>query len=214
MKLERVVDCFVSEVGSNIFSTLKSLKAIGTNFKILAASELNEDYRAFFLANHPGRFEHVYRSLDDQLQGETCILCHENGLQCTPTGRTPTEEIHLLITGSPCDPFSVQRGKRWASGSVKDHSDFGTTMGGVIKAYSTYEPFVGILEQVLGFTMPFEAGGSSTPLSRQGQTKQPGQINIQTYILDCTSIHIDTYTDMHTYIQTKVQKYIGTLVHT
>ena len=152
-------------------STLETypLKAIGANFKIVAASETNEDYRNFFLSNHPGRFEHVYESLDFQLNGEPCLLCLEGEISCPPTGREGDQETHLMICGSPCDPFSMQRAKRFSTGSVKNHSDFATTMEGVTKAYTTYEPIVGVMEQVSGFLLPFEAGGTDTPFSRPGQ---------------------------------------------
>lgn len=143
-------------------------QAMGTNFTVLAASEVNEDYRSFFLGNHPGRFQHVFSSIEDQLHGNKCILCQEKGVNCPPHGCTSSDEVNLLITGSPCDPFSLQRSKRFAAGSVKMHCDFETTMNGVTQAYVTYKPVVGVMEQVSGFLMPFEAGGTETPFSRPG----------------------------------------------
>lgn len=108
----------------------------------------------------------MYESLDAQLDGEPCLICLETEISCPPTGREWDEETHLTICGSPCDPFSMQRAKRFSTGSVKSHSDFATTMEGVTKAYLTYEPHVGIMEQVSGFLLPFEAGGTETPFSR------------------------------------------------
>ena len=121
----------------------------------------------------------MYESLDAQLDGQPCLICLENEISCPPTGCEWDEKTHLMICGSPCDPFSMQRAKRFSTGSVKCHSDFATTMEGVTKAYLTYEPEVGIMEQVSGFLLPFEAGGTETPFSR------PDLQICQTLQIDC-----------------------------
>ena len=138
-------------------------------FTVASASEQNSDYRNFFLANHPGKFKHVYSTIQDQLKGREGRACclHEstnNGSGCDPWAASSC--IDLMVTGSPCDPFSVQRSKRFRHDAVKTHKDFDTTMDSVVSMYRKFEPSVGILEQVKGFIMPFVAGGAETPLDR------------------------------------------------
>lgn len=125
---------------------------------------MNSDYRSFFLANHPGKFRHVFTSLEDQLRDGPCWACSNGGKSCDRAHGS----LDALVTGSPCDPFSVQRSKRFAQGSVKTHEDFETTMRSVTEAYGKYEPVIGIMEQVMGFLLPMEAGSEETPFARYG----------------------------------------------
>ena len=73
-----------------------------------------------------------------------------------------------MITGSPCDPFSVQRCKRFRAGDVKEHCDFKVTMQCIIQMFEKYTPAIGVMEQVMSFLMPFEQGGQVTPCDRRG----------------------------------------------
>lgn len=68
------------------------------------------------------------------------------------------------VTGSPCNPFSCQRTKRFANGDVSSHQSFQTTMSGVIDWYEVVQPKIGITEQVLGFDLPFSSSNRQTPL--------------------------------------------------
>ena len=100
-----------------------------------------------------------------------CVTCQDSVkgrvLGCNPRDDLlPDGEVHLLMTGSPCDPFSVQRNKRFADGNVKNHCQFDVTMEKVIQLYQIYEPKKGLFEQVHGFCLPFEAGGDETPKHR------------------------------------------------
>ena len=96
-----------------------------------------------------------------------CSEAVENGAQsCLEDGGQGP--ITLLISGSPCDPFSVNRmGKRWAPGDIQAHTSYDVTMESVIKVYSKYSPVVGVMEQVAGFTMPFSQANPETPYSRR-----------------------------------------------
>ena len=128
------------------------LQALGINYHMLAASETNAGYRDFFLLNMgEGKFDHVFRSVEEQL-----------------AEHQPPKHVDLMITGSPCDPFSVQRCKRFRAGNVKEHCDFKVTMQSVIQMYEKYAPAIGVMEQVMGFLMPFEKDGQVTPCDRRG----------------------------------------------
>ena len=120
------------------------------------------------MENNPGVFQHVYASLEDQIVGRQCLLHAgaETGGCCEASREVSPD---LMISGSPCNPFSVQRGKRFQPGDVSAHASFSTTMKGVVRMYMRRRPKIGLIEQVMGFAMPFEKGGSETPLSRQGK---------------------------------------------
>ena len=125
-------------------------------------------YRDIILANNGkkgGRqlIEHLYESLEGMLDGEQCVL-HPASKQCACSKRIG--EIHLGVTGSPCNPFSTMRAKRFADGSVSGHSMSDTTFDSVVSFYQKYEPRVGVSEQVLGFDMKTSTNDACTPYQR------------------------------------------------
>ena len=140
------------------------------DYHIISASEVNPKYRSFCEANYPGRIAHFFSSIQDQVKGDghQCNTCEvtKNTFGCHPKGEMAEgREVNLMCTGSPCDPFSMQRSKRWSDG-VAVHSQFDLTMGYVIDLYKLYEPRAGVFEQVHGFTLPFDKGGTETPKER------------------------------------------------
>lgn len=145
------------------------------DFEISSASELIPSYRDLCTENYPGKILHFYPSIEEQVSESTvCSLC-TNTLAaqmlgpCKPwQGKSPD----LLLSGSPCDPFSCQRAKRFSDGteksSVEAHAQFDVTMDQVVSLYHKWEPIIGVFEQVAGFTMPFVAGGTECPKDRLG----------------------------------------------
>lgn len=140
-------------------------QALGIPFRILSASEINMDAVALCLMNHRNAFDHVFLGIEDQLANKPCITCRDSSSCDALSGET---EVDLLVTGSPCNPFSQQSSKRFANGHVKGHDLFDVTMKSVLSSYEKFNPKVGVMEQVKGFEMPFEKNGSETPLDRQG----------------------------------------------
>jgi site-specific DNA-cytosine methylase len=135
-------------------------KALCVDFDVLSASEASSDFRQFFLANNEeGTFSHVYERVEDQLDNQPCLL-HPNSKRCDATCG---EMVDFMLAGSPCDPYSRQRCKRFESGSVKTHCDFETTFTSVIKMFKKYCPKIGILEQVQGFQLPLDTTTRVTP---------------------------------------------------
>ncbi len=142
---------------------------------MISASETSATCREWCSINFPGRFLHFYDSIEAQLRGGTkCTVCNQKLLShllgvCSPEKELrPNTSVQLMVTGSPCDPFSIQRSKRFSSGNVKDHSAFDVTMEKVILLYRNHEPEKGILEQVWGFTLPFAPDDRETPKDRLG----------------------------------------------
>lgn len=154
------------------------------DFVVISASEISPVCREWCSQNYPGRFQHFYDSIEAQLLGgSVCASCSEKVVSqllgpCKPKGDLrPNSSVAILFTGSPCDPFSTQRSKRFVSGNVKDHSQFDVTMEKVIQLYVQYEPEKGVLEQVWGFTLPFAADDPETPKSRPSVSKNCNEIN-------------------------------------
>ena len=140
---------------------------------MLSASEIVPSYRNFCDLNYPGKFLHFYSSIEEQAAGSSCCCFCKGGLQdklhgfCDPLANDGFRDtVQVLFSGSPCDPFSQQRAKRFGDGSVASHYQFDTTMRQVCALYMKYEPEVGVFEQVFGFTMPFVKGGTETPKQR------------------------------------------------
>lgn len=143
------------------------------DFHVISASEVVEAYRDYCQENFPGRFLHFYPSIESQLAGgNTCSICQHRLLAnfvgpCVPeSDLRENTSVQLMVSGSPCDPFSTQRAKRFRSGSVVQHSQVDITLSDVISLYRKYEPEKGILEQVWGFTLRFSEADPRTPKDR------------------------------------------------
>ena len=112
-------------------------------------------------------------SLEEMLGGSPANCVWHGGVatnSCSCIGSVgETARMHgisLGITGSPCNPFSTARTKRFADGSVVEHSMTQTTMASVVGFYKQFEPRAGITEQVKGFGMKVSSAVSETPLNQ------------------------------------------------
>ena len=142
------------------------------DFDILSASESNTEYQKFILANHSEHFKHLHETVEKQLKPTgPCVICAKNGTSCEDFSRQVQFQADIMVTGSPCDPFSVQRAKRFQCGAVKDHVAYRITMSSVIDMYCKYGPHVGVLEQVMGFTYPLDTTTDETPYQRPGPAR-------------------------------------------
>ena len=95
-----------------------AIQALGIDFHCHGISETNMSYLAFCEHNHS--CDHMHGSLESQMKDERCLLhSSETGRACCvlPHG------VDFLCMGTPCPPFSRQRPKRFASGTVKQHRD-------------------------------------------------------------------------------------------
>lgn len=100
-------------------------------------------------ANHHKQVLRIFADVKDQVQ------FHKD---------EPNGDVDIGITGSPCNPFSTQRCKRWAEGNVANHVSFQTTMTHVVDFYKYVQPKLGVTEQVSGFDQPLSATDRRTPL--------------------------------------------------
>ena len=149
-------------------------QALGYDFVVLSASDVKDSYRHFCMANYPDRFVHFFGSIEAQCREDVpCLLCE--GTQSAVLGPCRVnndlaagQEVEFLFSGSPCNPFSCQRTKRFSLEVVEGHERFSVTMRSVLELYVRNQPRVGIFEQVIGFTQPFVSGGVETPKDRPG----------------------------------------------
>ena len=80
-----------------------------------------------------------------------------------------SEDVDLLVCGSPCNPFSKMRGKRFHVDSVMHHKSYNTTFVEAYKAFEAFEPKAAVMEQTAGFGLPFDCSTAETPLQRRGK---------------------------------------------
>lgn len=112
---------------------------------------------------------HFYASIEKQAAGTSrCELCAPSPGRraigpCNPEGDLQGHDVDVFFTGSPCNPFSSQRSKRYSTGDVVNHPLYSITSSEVVKLLLRFEPKKILLEQVWGFAQPFEKGGSETP---------------------------------------------------
>lgn len=76
------------------------------------------------------------------------------------------------IIGTPCQPFSRQRVKRSAEGSVKGHKSYSTTFDDFVSWMTHFQPKAGCAEQVEGLDIPESTSDRRTPMERPDCSKR------------------------------------------
>ncbi|CAE7307438.1 unnamed protein product [Symbiodinium sp. CCMP2592] len=147
------------------------LQAFGYDFQLHSISERSNAYRDFLLENHGDRLLHVFGDVKSQLEASDarpCLTCAAKNIVCNESEFAG--EVHLMVAGSPCDPYSVMRQKRFHEDSVMRHRDYSTMFSSVLRMIAKYLPFITILEQLLGFDQKFDAASPETPYQRPAAT--------------------------------------------
>lgn len=146
---------------TSLWSWISALQALGVPFEVMGTSEPNSLYRDYQLANFPG-IQHMHSTMEEQHMFSPCNL-HPRADECRPCdGESP----QLACFGTPCPPFSRQRQKRFASGSVKQHKAFEVTFVDAFRWLQAFEPIVAVMEQVEGFNIKESADVEQTPYAR------------------------------------------------
>ena len=96
--------------------------------------------------------------MSEQLRGRPC-LSH-------PHGSCSIANVDYLVFGTPCNPFSTQRPKRFADGSVKSHQLAHHTFQEALDMLQAFEPPTATMEQTEGFGMREDSSTDTTPLER------------------------------------------------
>ena len=142
--------------------TPEETKALGIKFRCVGVAEKNPMYRETIKLNNPTIGpEDMYDSVESFLEKIK-----------SPGSRVRTlvegSGVGLAVTGSPCNPYSTKRAKRFSSGNIAAHSMHGTTLTSVVEMYQEVEPRAGITEQVQGFCMSTSSEDTTTPYERPG----------------------------------------------
>ena len=113
--------------------------------------------RQFMTTNFEPYLEHLYSSMEDDVKMKHCLVCDGDCKQ-------PELVPDVFVAGVPCKPYSLQRSKRFATGSVKNHEAFDTTFVEFFKWLDIHDPRSGLLENVMGLDQPEDRSSDTTPL--------------------------------------------------
>eukprot|EP00438_Fugacium_kawagutii_P030561 Skav222976 [mRNA] locus=scaffold2762:15098:16594:+ [translate_table: standard] len=132
---------------------------LGIKLGAISCSDIKKESFAMVREN----FEptHFHSTMQNQIKQVACWM-HPAHLCQFQTVDGPD----LAVVGTPCQPFSRQRVKRSASGSVRAHSKFDTTFKDLIDWLSEFEPKTAVAEQVVGLHSPESSSERSTPMDR------------------------------------------------
>ena len=136
-----------------------SSKALGIPFVIAGVAEKNLQYQSVIKENNISNVKHLWGTLESMVAGESCLL-HPGAKCCVH------QDVKLGVTGSPCNPYSTQRSKRFHDGGVVTHEMNDTTFKDVISYYQKFEPHTCVTEQVMGFQMATSTTDPQSPLDK------------------------------------------------
>lgn len=136
-------------------------------FQCISTSEVNEKYRSFAYVNHAESVTHWYATMKDQQEGKTCVAHTDGGGPCPVVA-----DVQYMILGTPCNPFSVQRPKRFLDGSVREHSMYEQTFKDAFEHLRVFQPLTVTMEQTGGFDLPESKSVSTTPMQRRVGNKR------------------------------------------
>lgn len=154
-----IVSFILGNFGTPEKYVLATMQELGIPYKLLSTSEPHEPFRQFASVNHDSC--HWHRTIGDQLKDAPCAS-HPQSVEC----KVADEGCHLLILGTPCNPFSTQRQKRFAPGSIMAHGLSTHTFDDAYQMLSKVKPVNCIFEQTEGFDKPFDTETTETPLQR------------------------------------------------
>ena len=126
----------------------------------MGASEPNAAFRDVIQSNV--QVEHLHSTMLDQTEERPC-LHHPEPLQCK------LEACDLAVFGTPCNPFSDQRVKRYRDNSVSRHPLAEVTFRDATSMIVRGDHKCVVMEQVLGFDKREQLGScaeSQTPMRR------------------------------------------------
>lgn len=142
-------------------TTTMTAEALGLPFKCFAVAEKNKNYQETILLNNPSMSRaNVYDSVE-------AVLHEIKDPESSLAREVSVQGVSLAVMGSPCNPYSTKRCKRFVDGDVANHSMNGTTQTSVVEMYKEFEPRIGITEQVKGFQMRTSTSEDSSPHDRR-----------------------------------------------
>lgn len=132
---------------------------LGIKIGEISCSDIKKESLAMVREN----FEptHFHSSMQNQLKQVACWLHPAHQCELKVVGGAD-----LAVVGTPCQPFSRQRVKRSATGSVRNHHGFATTFSDLLQWLQEFEPKSCVAEQVVGLHTPESSTERTTPMDR------------------------------------------------
>ncbi|CAE8649286.1 unnamed protein product [Polarella glacialis] len=140
------------------FAEASVFKELGIPIRCLGTSEPCEAFREFAQSNHDA--DHWHLTMQDQIEDKPCTI-HKDATSCCVV-----VQPDYLVMGTPCNPFSRQRNKRFHEKSVMQHELAQHTFTDAYLLLEKYEPPSATMEQSDGFSAPLHAGSDDSPLKR------------------------------------------------
>ena len=135
------------------------MQELGFSVQVQSVAEKDKKCREIISANF--HVEHVFEDMMDQCDFNCACLLHSNPADCVQK----THSRHsLAVCGTVCAPYSTQRLKRFANGSVKAHADEALTSEGLVQWLYRLSPEAGVCENVMGWDRPLDSSTNVTPL--------------------------------------------------
>ena len=185
----------IGSVCSGTLPEMECCAALGLDYKILAASDPKDIAFKFAQANRDmDKIDHFMTTFESIIWREGFCKIHNRECKMdaagdSPAGGAPSCREDVCCAGLPCQPVSTQRDKRFADGSVANHSKF--------KLYEDYVEYLKeraprsvIFEQVLGFGKPTAAGEASQLEIFHERVKELGFYGIRV-LKSCGKVFLD-----------------------
>ena len=139
-----------------LLDTFSNLQELGLPFVCHSTSEPNKNYRLYAHVNFGKHVVHWHETLADAVMGAACTAHPMRSTCKVPKG------CNLLVLGTPCNPFSTMRSKRYNENSVMGHELVDVTFKDAFAAFQSQQPVNAVMEQTEGF-------GRATGRHSQGQ---------------------------------------------
>ena len=167
-RVEQEMSCLPEHIwafGTNDKYNMSLLQqALDIPFVAVGASEPNAAFRSVIQANHC--VEHMHGTMEEQVAGKACSF-HRKASCCK------LEACDVCVMGTPCNPFSDMRFKRYRDGTVSRHPLCEITLRDAKNMIVQGGHKAVIMEQVSGFDKPEATRASAgqmgeTPMRRPG----------------------------------------------
>ena len=151
----------VSEYQLSVAAHRICWKELGFSVTIESASDTCSKCRDIISSNFT--VSKMFESMQDQLSD---VQSKRKQQGRTDRRSRVSEPVDFACCGTVCAPYSTQRCKRFASGSVMQHPDECLTAEYALEWLYSFSPPAGIFENVLGWNMRTDDQDATSPLDR------------------------------------------------
>ena len=159
---------------------------------IMSVSEPKDSCYEFTTSNFGDKAaSHYFNSVESQ--------CHEYGGYCkkhemwcpNPLQAPGQRRVHITTFAAHCQSFSNFAGKRFVSGSVKQHSGTKYTFTDATALMDYTDSDFYVQEQVRGFLMPMYKGSTDTPLDEMDKEVEARRLDLTRRVFNMCASDLD-----------------------